>query len=73
MHKLIFFAPNGKLIYLPCDSLEQAREGREHLPPDSYFGIETPSGIIVEPGSEYEQAAHIIRLIKLASSCNREQ
>ncbi|MDR6565468.1 UNVERIFIED_ORG: hypothetical protein DFS12_101437 [Chitinophaga ginsengisegetis] len=64
MYKLIFFAPNGKLVYVPCTSLEEAREGKPYLPKDSYFGIAIPSGEVIEPAPEYDHPILIINHLK---------
>lgn len=64
MYRLLFFAPNGKMVPIECETLEQAREGIPYLPQDSYFGIETPTGDVIEPAPEYDHPILIINALK---------
>ena len=64
MYKLYFFNPNGKLVYVPFNSLEEAQEEKINLPMEYYFGIGIPTGEIVEPAPDYDYPIQIINYLK---------
>jgi hypothetical protein len=72
MFRLYFVRPDQSVAYVPCVSVEEAKEGKYHLPPGSYFCIETPDGDVVDHAPEFENAVNVIQHLRLVFKLNSD-